>query len=331
MMKRKGMLLLMSCICCVTLFGCGNINDDISATDAVTPGLSATNDNLLKVGIAMTTVADFDSYMVNGFEAYQKEHADELEITIADANYDAAVQMSNVENFVSDGVDAIILKAVDAQSCAPISELCKENDIPLIVLNTPITFEYDCFVGSDNKECGISQGTYVIEELLDKKGKIAILYGDPSHDGSRGRTEGVEEVAEADNVEIVDVQTGNWARDKAMSIAENWIQSGKEIDAILANNDEMAIGAMMAYEDAGKDVVIAGVDGLPEACTLIKEERMDCSVFQDGYAQAQAALEVAMKAARGEQYDQYIDVPFQLVTQENVDDFIETYASYNVK
>lgn len=328
-LKRITAVLITIAMALTMMAGCSS--DAISTSDG-SGGQSASggadSGKKLKIGIAMTTVADFDSYMVNGFNAYQKQHADELEIVISDANYDAAVQLSSVENFVSSGVDAIVLKAVDAQSCGPISEMCQENKIPLIVLNTPITSHYDSFVGSDNKECGVIQATYAIDELLKGKGSIAILYGDPSHDGSRGRTDGVKEIAAKNGVEVVDVQTGDWARDKGMSIAENWIQGGKKIDAILSNNDEMAIGAMMAYEDAGLDMIVLGTDALPEACDLIKEKRLAGSVFQDGYTQAQESLKVAMQAARGEEYKDYVDVPFELVTPDNVDDYIAKYASY---
>ena len=314
---KKLIALLLGVLLAVALVGCKAAPAETDATPA--------EGKKIVIGIAMDSMEDFNVYIMNGFNAYAEANKDKVEILVSDADYDSAAQISSVENFVSNKVDVIIIKAVDSEGCGTISDCCKEAGIPLVVVNTPITSPYDCLVGSDNVNCGIIQGEYAAK-LLGNKGNIAILYGDPGHDGSRSRTEGVQSVVDANpDMTVVSTQTGNWSRDEGMKIAENWIQSGMEIDAILSNNDEMAIGAMLAYEDAGLPMTILGVDALPEACELIEAGRLTGSVFQDGYTQAYTAMDAAVKLASGEAVDNYIEVPFELVIKDNAAEYAAKY------
>ena len=321
MKKLSALLLTLTVVLTLAACGTGEPAENSSGNEQTDGG----GQEKYVVGIAMDSMEDFNVYVVNGLNAYAAENSEKVEILMSDADYDSAQQISSVENFIANGVDAVVIKAVDSEGCGAISQMCEEVGIPLVVVNTPITSDYTCLVGSDNVNCGVIQGEYAAE-LLNHSGKIAILYGDPAHDGSRSRTEGVQSVIDGEpNMEIVSTQTGNWGRDEGMQIAENWIQSGIEIDAILSNNDEMAIGAMLAYEDAGTEMIIMGVDALPEACELIKEGRLSGSVFQDGYMQAYTAMDATIRILDGEDVEEYIEVPFELVTKETADEYLAKY------
>jgi inositol transport system substrate-binding protein len=141
------------------------------------------------------------------------------------------------------------------------------------------------------------------------------------------RAQGAREVlAKHPGLSLIAEQTAEWDRAKAMSLMENWIQSlGNEVQAVFAQNDEMAMGALLALEQAKmKDrVVVVGVDAIADALQAVKEGRLDATVFQDAQGQGHGAVDTAVKLARGEAVPAELVIPFQLVTQANVSQFVQ--------
>src|SRR5690606_996893 len=123
---------------------------------------------------------------------------------------------------------------------------------------------------------------------------------------------------------IIDQQTANWSRDEAQSLMANWLTAGTPFDAVISNNDEMAIGALQAMKAAGidtKNVIIGGVDATQDALASMAAGDLKVTVFQDAAGQGKGALDAALKLAKGEKVDTKVYVPFQLVTPENMDQF----------
>ena len=280
-----------------------------------------------KVVIAMTiNVMDpFVSLLVDGARDFAAKHPD-IELIIVDANQDVSVQLRQAEDFANQRVDALIVKPVDPAATAAISDRFADENIPLLCVEQALHSDFHTFVGSDNVKGGTLQAEYVIE-LLGGQGKVAIIVGNPRESGAIGRTEGVETtVLRFPDIEIVSTQTANWSRDEAMRITEAWIQSGIEIDAILSNNDEMALGAVMAFEQANRELIlIAGVDALPEALQALKDGRMTATVFQNAYGMGYQVVESAYKIINGETVEHIIDIPFELVTPALADEFLARY------
>ena len=125
---------------------------------------------------------------------------------------------------------------------------------------------------------------------------------------------------------IVDEQTANWSRDQAQTLMTNWISAGKPYDAVIANNDEMAIGAIQALKAAGVDMktmIVGGVDATQDALAAMQAGDLDATVFQDAAGQGKGALEAAINLAAGKAVEQKVYIPFQLVTPENVGNFLK--------
>ncbi len=163
-----------------------------------------------------------------------------------------------------------------------------------------------------------------LAEAINGKGKIAVLMGKLDNEGAIKRTEGVEEVSSKyPDIEIVDKQTGEWQRTEGMTITEDWLNRfGDELTAIAANNDDMALGAIQALTDAGReDILVVGVDATPDGLAALAAGDMAATVFQDADGQGGGAVETAYKAVMGEELDQVIMVPFKLVTPENIGEF----------
>jgi ABC-type sugar transport system substrate-binding protein len=159
--------------------------------------------------------------------------------------------------------------------------------------------------------------------------RAVIMMGELSNQGARQRTKAVHDVFAAPEcafIEIADEQTANWQRTQGSDLISNWLSAGIQFDAVLANNDEMAIGASQALKAAGvdpKDVVIAGIDATSDALAAIKAGDLDFSVFQNADAQGKAALDAALKLAKGETIEQKIIIPFELVTPENLEKYVK--------
>ncbi|NMX53157.1 sugar ABC transporter substrate-binding protein [Pseudomonas veronii] len=285
----------------------------------------------LKIGVSMsqfddTYLTNVREYMDKQAKAYPK--GDGVQLQFEDARADVVKQLSQVENFISQKVDAIIVNPVDTASTARISKSALEAGIPLVYVNRrPDQKDLPkgvAAVTSDDEEAGRLQMQYIAEKL-GGKGKVVILLGDLANNSTTNRTKGIKEVlAKYPQIKIEQEQTGIWLRDRGMTLVNDWLTQGREFNAVLANNDEMAIGAAMALKSADTkpgSVLIAGVDGTPDGLNAITKGEMTVSVFQDAKGQAVGSVEAARKMAKKEAIEQNIVIPFKLITPDNVKDF----------
>ena len=285
----------------------------------------------LKIGVSMSQFDD--TYLTNVREFMDKQakaypKGDGVQLQFEDARADVVKQLSQVENFISQKVDAIIVNPVDTASTKNIIAAATKAGIPLVFVNRrPDQKDLPkdvVAVTSDDVEAGRLQMQYIAEKL-GGKGKVVILLGDLANNSTTNRTKGVKEVlAKYPDIKIEQEQTGIWLRDRGMTLVNDWLTQGREFNAVLANNDEMAIGASMALRSAGKEkgsVLIAGVDGTPDGLNAITKGDMAASAFQDAKGQAVGSVEAARKMAKNEPVEQNVVIPFQLITPDNVKDF----------
>ena len=166
-----------------------------------------------------------------------------------------------------------------------------------------------------------------IAKLLNNKGNVVIMMGELATQAAVLRTEGVEKaLAQHPEMKIVGKQTANWRRNEAIDLMNNWLVAGTQIDAVVANNDEMAIGAILALQQAGKDpkkVVVAGIDATADALAEMEKGNLDVTVFQDAKGQGYGAVETAVKLIKGEKVDSFVWIPFEPVTLENYKEYLK--------
>ncbi|SEN20021.1 sugar ABC transporter substrate-binding protein [Lihuaxuella thermophila] len=294
--------------------------------------LAGKNKDKIVIGAAMPVFDDkWLSYLYDAMKKYDQEHI-EVEVKMVDAKNDASKQLSQVETFLAEGVDAIIICPVDTSAVKPMVEEANSANVPVVVVNRiptkDVLDKIYAYVGSESIQAGTMQMEKVAE-LLGGKGNVAIMNGELGHEATVKRTEGNKQVVKKNpGMKIVREGTAKWQRAEGIQLMENWIQSGEKIDAVVANNDEMAIGAIMALEAAGKlnDVVVAGVDGTPDALEYVKAGKLKVSVFQDPMGQGRGAVETAVKAARGEKLNnKFVWIPYELITKENVEKYISKW------
>ena len=281
----------------------------------------------VKVGVSIANFDDtFLTYMMDGMKAYAKAHASDVELTFTDAKEDMAKQLDQVENFIVQKKDAIIVVPVDTSATAPMTKSIVGKNIKAVYVNrNPGNLPDGAYyVGSEEIVAGRLQMEFLGEKLKGK-GNVAILMGKLDNEGALKRTAGNEEVQKNKfpGIKILDKQTGLWQRREGLAKTEDWLNRfGKDLNAILCNNDDMALGAVQALKDKKRtDIIVVGVDATPDALTSVSKGELAATVFQDAAGQGGGSVEVAMKAAKGEKMAKETWIPFKLVTPANLSQF----------
>lgn len=295
----------------------------------------ATTASAQTIGVSMALFDDnFLTVLRNGMIDYSKG-MNGVSLQIEDAQNDVGKQLSQVQNFVAAGVDAIIVNPVDTDATVALSQAAAKAGIPLVYVNRqPVNLDSlpdkQAFVASDEKQSGTLQ-TQEVCRLLKAAGKTearaVVMMGELSNQAARMRTEDIKDVVATPDcgfIKLVEEQSANWSRTQGSDLMTNWLSAGVEFDAVISNNDEMAIGAIQSLKAAGRPmdgVIIAGIDATQDALAAMAAGELDVSVFQNAAGQGKGAVDTALKLARGETIEKKVFVPFELVTPANLKDY----------
>ena len=301
-----------------------------------------------KVGVAIYQYNDnFMTLYRQEIEAYLKTLETDTvkyEVSMVDSQNDMNTQSSQIDTFITQGMDVIILNLVQTSSADVLIDKVVAADIPLVLINREPLGETDesypgiinnakvCYVGADARQSGTFQGEIVkgLPASGDINGdgvvKYVMIMGDPENPDAQYRTEfSIKALTDAGvAVECLNQQTGNWDTTKGQEIAASALtQFGTEIDIIFCNNDGMALGAAAAITAAGRkvgeDIYLLGVDAIPDALELIKNGEMTGTVLNDHIGQSHTAVDVAVAALKGEAIDNYYWVDYVMVDKAYVD------------
>jgi inositol transport system substrate-binding protein len=289
------------------------------------PAASGGGGGTIKIGLTMKFDDLWLTTLRDAMTAYAKSQPG-VELIAVDSKEDVATQLGQVENFVAQKVDAIIIIPANTDAADPMTKAAQDAGIPLVYVNRiPSNLpEGVVYVGSDSIQAGIMQAQWLADKL-GGKGNVVIMNGDLAQEAAQKRTEGEKQVfAKFPDIKIIREDTGNWSRDQGLALMENWLASGDQIDAVASNNDEMAIGAIQAIEAAGKlgEILVGGVDASPDALQEMDKGRLNVTVFQNAKGQGEGGIKAAIALAKGEKIDQITWIPFELVTPENYKDYM---------
>ena len=289
-----------------------------------------------KVGVSIYKFDDnFMTLYRKEIESYFKtKETDKVkyQVTIVDGKGDMAEQTNQVDSFIAQKVDVMIINLVQSSSAATITNKVKAANIPCVYINREPSSEdmngWDkiCYVGADAKQSGTYQGE-IIRDLPDKGDvdgdgtvRYVMLIGDPENTDAQYRTEySIKALTDAGiKVEELFAQRGDWDQAKGQELAANALaQFGNKIDVIFANNDGMAMGAIQAIKSAGRkcgaDIYLVGVDAIPEAIDAIKAGDMTGTVLNDHIGQSHTAVDAAIKYIDKAAVDKYLWVNYQKV------------------
>ena len=269
----------------------------------------------------------------------------EENIVVQDGKNDQAEQTNQINNFITDQVDVMILNLVQSSSAPQITDLCNEAGIPVVYINRqPDETESDrwasegikaTYVGADARQSGTFQGEEILETAnggdINGDGKVSyiMVQGDPENVDAQYRTEySIKALTDAGTeVEELLLQRGDWDQAKGQQITQDALtQFGDQVEVVFCNNDAMALGAKQAIEAAGRvineDIYLVGVDALTDAVQSIVDGKFTGTVFNDHFGQAQTAAQMAVKYLKGEEVDPINMVDYVKVTTDNAEEIL---------
>ena len=275
-----------------------------------------------RIGLSVSTLNNpFFVTLRDGAQSAADEAGAEL--IVSDAQNDTAQQQDDIQNFVTQQVNVILVNPVDSDAVVPAIEAANQANIPVIALDRGASGgELATTIASDNVQGGNLAGEELIR--LVGSGSVAQLEGTPGADPARDRGQGFQDAIDAQStVEVVASQSANFDRAEGLNVAENILQANPDIAGIFAQNDEMALGAVQALGgSAGDDVKVVGFDAIEDALSAIQDGTMNATVAQQPAAIGSLGVENAISVINGESVEENIPVEVQLVTPENVSEFL---------
>ena len=281
----------------------------------------------LNIGATYYTLqTEFCMRMDNAAQKWAEENG--VKYKSYDGNNDAATQLSQVETMIADGVDAIILNPQDADACSACVDAADEAGNPNIgVKKKGKKDKLTAYVGSQDVSAGEDIMKYMIDYMKKDAFNIVVIEGPMGQSAQLQRMEGIENVLkDYPDIQILAKNTANWSRSEAMTLMETWITTyGDDIDAVVSENDEMALGAREAIEAQNMDIPCIGIDGITDAVAAVESGKMIASDFQNAEGQITGALETAVKCVNNEDYEKELWIPFEMITPDNYKDYQSKY------
>ena len=284
------------------------------------------------IGMSQCNLGEPGRVAMNDQIAMAAEKHPEFEVIFADAAQDNSKQIADIENFVQMGVDLIITSPNEATPLTNAVSAAYDAGIPVILLDRKIDGDkYTQFIGADNVDMGRIAGEYIADTLLPDGGKVCEIKGLEGTSGGIDRDNGFREgIKKNDKIEIVAVNNADWLREKAITVAEEMLQTNDEIDLFLALNDPMAEGAYIAAKNAGreKDILFVGFDGLPTpdgGIRSVMDGRLSMTqVYPTGGAEAiESAYQLLVE---GKELDKTLTLTSEIVTPDNAEELLEKFG-----
>jgi len=283
------------------------------------------------VGFSQCNLGEPWRVSMNAQVAARAKDFPDLEIAYADAQQDNAKQVADVENFLRQKIDLLIISPNEAKPLTPIVKRVFDQGIPVVILDRAIEGDtYTTFIGADNKLIGKAAGDY-IAKVLNGKGDVVEIQGLPGSPPARDRRDGFREaIAAFPNIHVVHDPVANWLREEAMAQMESALAAHPHIDLVYAHNDPMAAGAYLAAKAKGREneMKFVGIDALPGldgGIQMVADGRLAATfVYPTG---GKEAVETADRILKGEKVPHKIVLQTAMVTKENAAQFQQPAAA----
>lgn len=318
----------------------------VASALALAASITAADAKTVKVGVTLYGLkAEFMQLWAAAVKDSPAVKSGAAEVTVFDGRYDPLVQQDQFGTMISQKYDAIIFAPIDADAGATAVKLAHDANIPVVGTNTRANSDLlASYVGSDDVKSGYLEAKAVLDKI-GCKGNVVVIQGPIGISAQIQRSQGNDKaLAECPNVKVLETKTANWSRAEAQALMEDWLtRHPGQIQGVIGQNDEMALGAIEAIKGQGlkvSDFAIGGIDGITDALKAVKSGEMT-SILQDARAQAQGSLDVAIKLVdssyqpQSDIWKQYPDmpwadgkakdynVPWTPVTADNVDKLLK--------
>ena len=310
-MKKLRRLLSVMLVALFVITGCSIEGQNKDADKKEVSQEEKAKDGDIKIGVSLSTLNNpfFVSIREGVEEVAQNEN---IETVITDAQNDSSTQNNQVEDLITQGVDLIVINPVDSTAISTSVQKANEANIPVICVDRKSDEgELVSFIASNNVEGGKLAGEYILEKV-GENAEVIQLEGIPGASSTRERGEGFTEATDG-KINLLASQTANFDRAEGMTVMENLLQAHPDVKAVFCQNDEMALGASEAIKASGKDVTIVGFDGNDDALKAVEEGSLSATVAQKPQEMGKLAIETALKYLKGEQVEEQVDSPLELI------------------
>jgi ribose transport system substrate-binding protein len=307
--KHSVWTILLVVLMVFSLVGCSTAQPNVEKKDtAKTPGK-------VTIGFSVSTLNNpFFVTLKDGAEKAAKDAGADL--IVLDARDNTAKQISDIEDLIQKKVSVILINPTDSAAVVTAVESANKANIPVITVDRASNGgKVVSHIASDNVKGGSLAAEYILK-TIGNKGNIVELQGIAGTSAARDRGKGFHDVVDGkEGVKVVASQPADFDRAKGLKVMENILQGNKDIQAVFAHNDEMALGALSAIQAAGKNILVVGFDATDDAVKAVKEGKLSATVAQKPDLIGKTALEAAVKVAKGEKVDANIPVALELVTK----------------
>lgn len=309
-MKKILSFLLISVMTIAALAGCSTQSKlESSSPNSPSGGTSGK----VTIGMSISTLNNpFFVTLKEGAEKAAKEAG--VDLIVLDAKDNTAKQVSDVEDLIQKKVNVLLINPTDSDAVVTAVESANKANIPVITVDRAANGgEVVSHIASDNVKGGKMAGEYILT-TLGIKGNLVELQGIPGTSAARDRGKGFHEAVDGKaDVKVIVSQPADFDRAKGLSVMENILQGNKDIKAVFAHNDEMALGALQAIEASSRKITVVGFDATDDAVKAVKEGKMAATVAQKPGLIGETAVKTAIKVSKGEKVDASIPVDLELV------------------
>ncbi len=267
----------------------------------------------IKVGLSVSTLSN--PFFVSLRDVIVEEaEAKGMEIIVVNSQDDPATEISNIEDLIQQGVDVLIINPTDSSAVSSAVQSANSANIPVITIDRSAEQgEVETLITSDNVAGGEMAAEFIYDQL-GEGAKVAELEGVSGASATRERGEGFHRIAD-EKLDVVASQPADFDRIKGLTVMENTLQGHSDIEAVFAHNDEMALGAVEAIQAAGKDIIVVGFDGIEDAIDAVEAGDLTATIAQRPDLMGKEAIKAAEKILNGEELEDIIKVPLDLVTK----------------
>jgi ribose transport system substrate-binding protein len=276
------------------------------------------------IGLVMKSLAnEFFKDMEEGAVKHAQERGDLTLVPVGmHSETDIDTQISAIENFITQKVDAIVVAPADSRALVP--PLARAIKAGITVINIDVALDEAAkkqagvdlaFVGPDNR-AGAKLSGDVLAKALGPGGKVVIIEGNPGADNAQQRKRGFDDSVKEGKLDLVDSRTAHWETEEANSVFSNLLTAHPDVQGVMAANDSMALGVVKAIDAAGKSgkIKVVGFDNIAAVQPLLKDGKLIATIDQFGSKMAANGIDYAMKALKGEKLEGWIKTPIKLVT-----------------
>lgn len=294
---------------------------------------AAGGEKKVKIGFSLKTVNN--PFVISVKNGAAKAAADQgAEIIITDSQMNSQKQMQDVESFIQQKVDVILIDAMDSKAILPTIDDAVEAGMKIVTEDVRIPDAGDkviSHIGIDNHGAGVILAKWLAGKLkADNKRKVIILAGIPGNEATDSRANGYREVlVNNPDIDILDIKLAGDKREEGLAVMDDMLQRFSAIDAVICSNDELALGAIAAITEAKRDkeMLVCGFDGNKYALEAIKKGSMAATIDHAPYSMGYLAIETCVKVAKGEKVDKMTVLEVEIVDATNVDKIIDKHAS----